>query len=112
MKWTSFSKKISVALFALTLAGRALADDIPTFSEPEVNTFVKSYAQFTDDYVAACNAMKAGDSSKLQALQARATLLQNQTVGITGKLKPDEDSKFAAFITLCGQKISATAQSQ
>ena len=61
-KWTSLIKAIGIALFALTVADRMLADDIPTFSEPEVNTFVKKYAQSSDDYVAADTAMKAGES--------------------------------------------------
>lgn len=110
MKWTSFSKKVSTVLLGLTMASRIWAEDVPTFSEPEVNTFVKSYAQFADDYVVASNAMKAGDSSKLQALQAKATELQKQTVGITDKLKPEETSKFAAFITICGEKVMAATK--
>jgi hypothetical protein len=112
MKWTSISKNISVALFALTLAGRMLADDIPTFSEPEVNTFVKSYAQFADDYLAAYKAMKAGDSSKIQALQSQSAELQNETTQMIGKLKPGEAEKFSAFVTACAHKISAVAETQ
>ena len=63
-KWTSLIKIIGAglsALFVLTAADRVLAEEIPTFSAPEVNTFVKSYSDFPDEYVAAYKAMKAGD---------------------------------------------------
>jgi hypothetical protein len=45
------------------ISSRALGDDIPQFSDADLNAFVKSYAQFTSDYVDACKAVKAGDSS-------------------------------------------------
>jgi hypothetical protein len=112
MKWTSLGKAISVALLALTLTGRMLADDIPTFTQPEVNTFVKSYAQFADDYAAAYKAIKAGDSSKLQELQSKSAELQAEAIKMLGKLKPEEAEKFTAFITGCTQKISAAVQTQ
>jgi hypothetical protein len=114
-KWTSFSRTIGVglfALFALTVADRMLAEDIPSFSEPEVNTFVKSYAEFADEYVVACKAMKAGDSSKIQALQSKSTELETDVAKLSGKLKPGETDKFNAFVSSCAQKISAAAQSQ
>ena len=70
-KWTSLIKIIGAglsALFVLTAADKVLAEESPTFSAPEVNTFVKSYSDFADEYVAAYKAMKAGDSSKIQEL--------------------------------------------
>ena len=110
MKWTSLGKAIGVGLFALTLTGRILADEIPTFTEPEVNTFVKSYAQFADDYVVASKAIKAGDGSKIQELQSKSTELQAEAIKMMGKLKPEESDKFSTFITGCAQRISAAAQ--
>jgi len=73
----SLTKAIAVSLLT-SIAGRVLADDLPSFSEPEVNTFVKSYAQFVDDYLVAFKAAKSGDASKVQALQAKAPELQAQ----------------------------------
>jgi len=112
MKWTLIRKTIGASLLALSLTSQLFADDIPTFSEPEVNTFVKAYAQFADDYVAAYQAMKAGDNSKLQALQAKAPELQQEAAQMVGKVKPDEAATFNTFIMKCAQKITSTLQSQ
>ena len=114
-KWASLIKIIGAglsALFVLTAADRVLAEEIPTFSAPEVNTFVKSYSDFADEYVAAYKAMKAGDSSKIQELQSKSGELETQAAQVTGKVKPDETDKFNAFVTSCAQKISAVSQSQ
>ena len=114
-KWTSLIKTVGTGLLALcvlTAADRVLAEDIPSFSAPEVNTFVKSYSDFADEYVAAYKAMKAGDRSKIQELQSKSSELETEARQITGKLKPDETDKFNTFITSCAQKISAVSQSQ
>jgi hypothetical protein len=104
----------SIRLTALTLAAafsvfaftaRAFADDLPTFSDPDVNTFVKTYAQFVDDYITALKAAKAGDNSKLAGVQTKAGELQTQATQATGKLKPDESEKFQKFVASCSQKI-------
>ena len=114
-KWTSLTRTIVAglsALFVLTAADRVLAEEIPTFSAPEVNTFVKSYSDFADEYVAAYKAMKAGDSSKIQELQSKSSELETEAAQITGKLKPNETDKFNAFVTSCAQRTSAVSQSQ
>lgn len=87
------------------ISSRALGDDIPKFSDADVNAFVKTYAQFTGDYVDACKAVKAGDSSKMTALQSKAPELQAQAGQVAGKLKADEAPKFQTFISACAQKI-------
>ena len=107
MKTRSAFKKGCTLLFVLlTFGNHLLADDIPTFSDPDVNIFVKSYAQFVIDYVDAYSAAKTGDSSKLEALQARTRELQAQAAEIPGKIKPDEAEKFSSFIGRCSEKIS------
>jgi hypothetical protein len=114
-KWTSLIRTIGTGLFALsvlTAADRVLAEDIPTFSAPEVNTFVKSYSDFADQYVAAYKAMKAGDASKIQDLQSKSSELETEAAAVTGKLKPEETDKFNAFVTSCAQRITAVSQSQ
>ena len=107
---TTLTKAIAVSLLTLFIAGRVLADDLPSFSEPEVNTFVKSYAQFVDDYIEAYKAAKSGDASKMQELQAKSPELQAQAAQLAGKIKPDETDKYKAFITSCMQKIVAAAR--
>jgi hypothetical protein len=87
------------------VSSRALGDDIPTFSDPDVNTFVKTYAQFCNDYLEAYKAVKAGDNSKITALQARLPELQSQAAQVAGKVKPDETTKFQTFVTACAQKL-------
>ena len=113
-KWTSLIKTVGVGLFALFFsiaADRILAEDIPTFSEPEVNTFVKTYSEFADEYVVAYKAMKAGDNSKIQALQSKSAELETEAAKLSGKLKPNETDRFNAFVSSCAQKVSAVAQS-
>jgi hypothetical protein len=110
MKAFPYSIRNLLVILTLVVTGsfmssRALGDDIPQFSDADVNTFVKSYAQFTTDYVEACKAVKTGDSSKMQALQTKAPELQAQATQVAGKVKADEAPKFQAFVTTCQQKI-------
>src|ERR1700745_1048351 len=114
-KWTSLIRTIGTGLLALsvlTAANSVFAEDIPTFSAPEVNTFVKSYSEFADQYVAAYKAMKAGDRSKIQDLQSKSSELETEAANVTGKLKPNETDKFNTFVTSCAQRISAVSESQ
>lgn len=100
----------AILILALGFASQMFADDIPTFAEPEVNAFVKSYAQFIDDYAVAYKAIKAGDSSKMQALQSKSVELQTEAGQLSGKLKDDEKPKFQDFITKCAQKLLDVAK--
>jgi hypothetical protein len=94
----------------LAFGTRLFADDIPAFGDPDVNSFVKSYAQFVTDYVDAYKTAKTGDNSKLQALEPKSRELQVQAAQIAGKIKPNEAEKFSAFIGRCSEKISAVAK--
>jgi len=100
----------ALLLIVIALTARLFADDMPTFSDTDVTTFVKSYSQFVTEYVDAYKAAKAGDNSKLQALEAKSQELQRQVAQIIGKIKPDEADKFSAFIGQCAQKISDVAK--
>jgi hypothetical protein len=101
---------LATAFSVFTFSARALADDLPTFSDPDVNTFVKTYAQFVDDYITAIKAAKTGDNSKLADVQTKAGTLQTQATQAAGKLKPDESDKFQKFVATCSQKISDAAK--
>jgi biopolymer transport protein ExbD len=110
MKALPYSIRNLFVILTLVVAGsfvssRALSDDIPQFSDADVNAFIKTYAQFTSDYVEACKAVKAGDSSKMAALQSKAPKLQAQASQMVGKVKADEASRFQTFISACAQKI-------
>lgn len=100
---------LALALMAVGsfVTTRALGDDIPTFSDPDVTSFVKSYAQFVDDVIDAYKAAKAGDNSKITALQAKLPALQTQAAQLasTGKLKAEEANKYSTFVQSCTQKL-------
>jgi hypothetical protein len=96
---------LAIAFSVFALSARALADDLPAFSDPDVNSFVKTYAQFVDDYIDALKAAKSGDNSKLANVQTKAGELQTQASQAAGKLKPDESDKFQKFVAACSQKI-------
>lgn len=100
----------TLLFFVLAFGTRLFADDIPAFGDPDVNSFVKSYAQFVTDYVDAYKTAKTGDNSKLQALEPKSRELQVQAAQIAGKIKPNEAEKFSAFIGRCSEKISAVAK--
>jgi hypothetical protein len=93
------------AFSAFGLPGRACADGLPTFSDPVVNTFVKTYSQFVDSYV---DAAKTGDTSKLAGIQAKESEHQQQLAQLTqpnGKVKQDEGASFQTFLATYKEKI-------
>jgi hypothetical protein len=93
------------AFSAFGLSGHAFADGLPTFSDPAVNTFVKTYSQFVDSYV---DAAKTGDTAKLAGIQAKESELQQQLAQLTqpnGKVKQDEGAKFQTFLATYKEKI-------
>jgi hypothetical protein len=110
MKNMYYTLRTLCLVFTLMVTGsfvtsRALGDDVPTFSDPDVTNFVKTYSDFVNDYIDAYKAAKAGDNSKITALQAKAPQLQAQAAQVAGKLKPEESSKFQTFVTACSQKM-------
>jgi hypothetical protein len=110
MKNMYYTLRTLCLVFILMVTGsfvtsRALGDDVPTFSDPDVTNFVKTYSDFVNDYIDAYKAAKAGDNSKITALQAKAPQLQAQAAQVAGKLKPEESSKFQTFVTACSQKM-------
>jgi hypothetical protein len=110
MKKMYYTLRTLCLVFTLMVTGsfvtsRALGDDVPTFSDPDVTNFVKTYSDFVNDYIDAYKAAKAGDNSKITALQAKAPQLQAEAAQVAGKLKPEESSKFQTFVTACSQKM-------
>ncbi|HEY4783657.1 MAG TPA: hypothetical protein VIH54_17700, partial [Chthoniobacterales bacterium] len=112
MKTSGDMRAIQVASLVLAAAfsvseftGRAFADSLPTFSDPVVNTFVKTYAQFIDSYV---DAAKTGDTARLASIQAKESELQQQLAQLTqpnGKVKQDEAEKLQNFLAAYKDKI-------
>jgi hypothetical protein len=90
----------------LIFAGQTFADEeIPKFTDPEVTAYVKSYAEFTEQYIAATKAAKAGDNSKLAGVDATSQKLQAMSGGFATKLRPEETEKFTDFLSRCAEKM-------
>ncbi len=105
---------VALAMFAVVSVVRA--DDVPTFSDPDVTAFARSYGDFTTEYISIMKdymaAAKSGDSSKMQAsgtkvqdLQTKAADLQTQSTKLATKLKPEETEKFSTYLQGCAQKM-------
>ena len=112
---------LSLACFALT--GVVRAGDAPTFSDPEVTTFVKMYSEFADNYSANMKnymaTVKSGDTAKMQeaakkmqADQTKSQEISAKSATVSGKIKPDEATKFSEFMTKCAQKMADSAKAQ
>ena len=111
---------LSLALLAIT--GSVRADDVPKFSDPDVNAFVKSYTEFTDEYSAVMKdymaAMKNNDTAKMQLsakqvqdIQTKSADIQSKAATVGSKVKPDEAQKFTDYMKACVQRITdATKQ--
>jgi hypothetical protein len=96
---------LAAAFSAFGFADRTWADSLPTFSDPAVNTFVKTYSQFVDSYV---DAAKTGDTTKLTGIQAKESELQQQLAQLSqpnGKVKQEETEKFQNFLATYKEKI-------
>ncbi len=91
---------------AVSLTGKTLAaDDLPKFSDPEVTAYVKAYSDFTDQYIAASKAAKAGDNSKMASLEAKTQEMAKSSDTLAVKLKPEETEKFTEFLSKCAEKM-------
>ena len=114
---------LCLSLVLFTGVSLVRADDVPTFSDPEVTAFAKSYGEFADHYSADMKnymaTMKTGDTAKMQeaakkmqdnAAQAQAMISKSATV--SAKIKPDETQKLTAYLQKCAQKMADAAKPQ
>lgn len=116
------SLSLSLTLALLAFSGIIRAEDAaPTFSDPEVTAYAKSYWEFTDHYAANMKnymaAVKSGDTAKMQEaskkVQEDATKsaeIQTKSTTISGKVKPDEVQKFSGYLQKCAQKMADAAR--
>jgi hypothetical protein len=95
------------ALLLWLLPLRANADDLPKFSETEVNTFVSDFAEFVNNFSNAYKAAKSGNTSALDQLKTQAQQLEDKVSKVAEKLKsnPAEVQKYEQFITIYTQKM-------
>lgn len=96
-----------MALFLLLLAIPVTADELPKFSDKEVNDFVGHYAKLVEDYTKAYKAAKDGNPSAFEQLKTQVKQLQDEVDKVAEKLrsKPDEVPRYEQFIATYTQKM-------
>src|ERR1700757_1693815 len=100
---------VLIACF-LTLALPTLptkADELPKFSDAEVNQFVSQYADFVTKYIQAYQAAKAGNPSAFDQLKTQVKQLQDEVAKVAEKLKtkPEEAQRYEQFIATYTEKM-------
>jgi flagellar biosynthesis chaperone FliJ len=86
---------------------RAKADELPKFSDAEVNQFVSQYADLVTKYIQAYQAAKAGNPSAFDRLKTQVKQLQDEVAKVAEKLKtkPDEAQRYEQFIANYTEKM-------
>ena len=91
----------------LALAAPAFADeDLPKFTDPDVTAYIKAYAEFIDQYIAAAKAAKAGDTSKMAGVDAKNQELQKMSEKLAPKLKPEEVERFSDYLSKSTERMA------
>jgi membrane-bound lytic murein transglycosylase B len=88
-------------------ASPAKADELPKFSDAEVNQFVSQYADFVTKYIQAYQAAKAGNPAAFDQLKAQVQQLQDEVAKVAEKLKakPEEAQRYEEFIASYAEKM-------
>jgi hypothetical protein len=76
------------------------ADELPKFSDAEVNQFVSQYADFVTKYIQAYQAAKTGNPAAFEQLKTQVQQLQDEVAKVAEKLKakPEEAQRYEQFI--------------
>jgi hypothetical protein len=96
------------SILALQLSTlRAKADELPKFSDAEVNQFVSRYADLVTTYIQAYQAAKAGNPSAFDQLKTQVKQLQDEVANVAEKLKtkPEEAQRYEQFIANYTEKM-------
>jgi gas vesicle protein len=105
---TRFSIGTLVAALVVVLLPKSVwADELPKFSDAEVNQFVSQYADLVTKYIQAYQAAKAGNLSQFTQVKTQVKQLQDQVTKVAEKLrsKPDETQRYEQFITDYTEKM-------
>ena len=83
------------------------ADELPKFSDAEVNQFVSQYADLVTKYIQAYQAAKAGNPSAFDQLKTQVKQLQDEVANVAEKLKtkPEEAQRYEQFIASYTEKM-------
>jgi hypothetical protein len=108
----SLSMRCGIVLIAsiLTVALSTLpikADELPKFSDAEVNQFVSQYADFVTKYIQAYQAAKTGNPAAFEQLKTQVQQLQDEVAKVAEKLKakPEEAQRYEQFIANYTEKM-------
>ena len=96
------------SILALQLSSlRAKADELPKFSDAEVNQFVSQYADLVTKYIQAYQAAKAGNPTAFDQLKTQVKQLQDEVANVAEKLKtkPEEAHRYEQFIADYTEKM-------
>jgi len=85
----------------------AQADELPKFSDAEVNQFVSQYADFVSKYIQAYQAAKAGNPAAFDQLKTQVKQLQDEVATVAEKLKtkPEEAQSYEQFVANYTEKM-------
>jgi flagellar biosynthesis chaperone FliJ len=100
-----FSPACALLLWLLPLQTKA--DELPQFSDAEVNQFVSQYAELVTKYIQAYQAAKAGNPSAFDQLKTQVKQLQDEVAKVAEKLrsKPEEAQRYEQFIADYTEKM-------
>lgn len=85
-------------------------EEIPTFSDPEVQDYVNDYTAFLKKYI---KALKEKDTEKLEKLSKDMEKFSKRSTGVANKLaaKPEEAKKFADYFTKLAERLTEAGKS-
>jgi uncharacterized protein (DUF3084 family) len=96
------------SILALALSTLPIkADELPKFSDAEVNQFVSQYADFVTKYIQAYQAAKTGNPAAFEQLKTQVQQLQDEVAKVAEKLKakPEEAQRYEQFIANYTEKM-------
>jgi hypothetical protein len=101
-----FALVASILLLPLSTL-RTQADELPKFSDAEVNQFVSQYADLVTKYIQAYQAAKAGNPSAFDQLKTAVKQLEDEVAKVAEKLKarPEEAQRYEQFIANYTEKM-------
>jgi peptidoglycan hydrolase CwlO-like protein len=105
---TRFSIGTLAAILLVVLFPKSVwADELPKFSDADVNSFVSDYATFVTKYIQAYQAAKAGNLSQFTQLKTQVQPLQDKVTKVAEKLrsKPEETQRYEQFIADYTEKM-------
>ncbi len=87
-----------------------MTDGLPAFSNAQVDSFIKKYEQFANDYLAAIRALNSGDDAKIQAMADRSGEMLDTIPKMAALLQPDEKQKYEAYLNGWKEKLEAATK--